>query len=102
MTDFAKTPQAAQNRLWKAKRIAEWCWHNGVTSEAIDYAADAEWAKLCKLAVKRPASDQTRRLVEALLVHKEAWAAAFPHDPDAKREPMYPGLAAALKAKAGS
>ena len=85
MTDYANTTYAAQNRLAKAKTIAVWCWANGVTAEHLTYATDTEWAKVARHATGRPASDQTRELVHALVLLKEAWAAAHPTHPDARR-----------------
>jgi hypothetical protein len=88
---------AAANRRAKAEQIAAWCWNQGLTWEHLEYTSDAEWNTLCRLAIKRTASDQTRRLVQALITIKENWAEAHPDHPQARRTVRSPEDVAQLK-----
>lgn len=98
VADYAHNPHAAASRYAKAQQIARWLWAQGVTSHHLDLWTDEEWGRVCRQAVRRSASDDTRRVVLALLVVKEAWAAAHPGDRDAVRTVLDDAQAAALVA----
>jgi hypothetical protein len=96
VTDYAHTVQAARNRLDKAHRLARWAWTQGLTAEQVDLLTDQQWAALARRAIDRQASDATRGIVHALLVVKEAWAAANPGHQDAQRDLLTDEQVAAL------
>ena len=98
--DWKNNPNAARNRLDKAKAIAAWCWNQGLTWEHLEYSTDTEWSRIARHAVSRTASDQTRLLVQSHLLIKEAWAAANPDHPQAARAVATPDAVARLKAGA--
>lgn len=100
MATYAHNPIAAANRRAKAERIAAWCWDQGLTAEHLEYTTDTEWNTLCRQAVARTASDETRLLTQALLRVKENWAEANPDHPKAHRAVRTPEDVAKLKAGA--
>lgn len=100
MTNYAHNRVAAANRRTKAEQIAAWCWDNGLTAEHLEYTTDAEWNTLCRKAITRTASDETRLLTQALLRIKENWAEANPDHPKSRRAVRTPDDVAQLKAGA--
>lgn len=96
--DWSSTAAACQQRYGKAQRLAEWCWDQGLTWEHLEYATDAQWAELVRLALGRQAraSERTRRLVQALLLVRQEWAAAYPTSPQARRVVRTPDQVAEL------
>jgi hypothetical protein len=100
VVDYANTTQASAARWGKAHRIAAWTWGQGLTPHQLDLCTDAQWARISRAAIGRPASDTTRELTQALLVVKVAWAAAHPTHPAAVRTVLTDDQAAALTAGA--
>jgi hypothetical protein len=86
--DFGHTRQAARNRYVKAQEIARWLWEAGVTAEQLDRWTDGEWGRTSHLAVGRSASDDTRLVVYGMMIVKQAWAAAHPDEPAARRRTL--------------
>lgn len=100
MADYAHNQHAARDRLEKAKAIGRWLWERGVTAAQLDLYTDAEWSRVARLAVGRAASDDTRLVVYGLMLVKEAWAAAYPGEPGARRRVLTDGEASELAAPA--
>lgn len=94
--EFTSSNYAALNRWTKATDIASWAWDNGLTPEHLEYISDTDWARLSRIAVGRPSSDRTRRLVLSMMVTKTEWAAANPRHPDSTRGIRTPSQVAAL------
>lgn len=97
-TDYAHTAQAAKNRYVKAQQLAARLWEAGVSAGQVDRWTDEEWARASQSAVGRSASDETRLVVYGLMIVKEAWAAAHPGAPGARRTVLSDDEAATLVA----
>jgi hypothetical protein len=96
--DYASTQHASRARWDKAHELARWCWEQGLTPDHIQWITDGDWARLSRRAIGRPASEQTRQLVHALIVTKAAHVAAF--NPTARRTVLTEEQVAALIAGA--
>jgi hypothetical protein len=87
-TDYARTRHAAQSRLDKAVAMAAWCWDHDVPADALFDATPDQIAALARTVGHNPprtGSTDTHELVCALVLVREARAAAHPDDPAAQR-----------------
>ncbi|MCM6778260.1 hypothetical protein NDR87_32735 [Nocardia sp. CDC159] len=86
MTDYAHTDHAAKGRADKARRLAAYAWHRGITGADLRSLPPATRRKLARSAATNPpGTDETWHLVAELLDEKDAWAARHPNHPAAQR-----------------
>lgn len=87
--DFAHTPAATEQRAAKAKTLARWCYHRGVTAAAVTSADSATRRQLAQRAEVPPPREtqgqlaETWQLVVELLTQRHIWDEAHRADPPA-------------------
>ncbi|WP_039796497.1 hypothetical protein [Nocardia araoensis] len=87
VTDYAHNDAADKSRAEKARRLASYLWHRGITgSEVLAMPAPVR-RKLARAAETNPPStDETWTVVARLLAEKDDWAARHPRHAAARRE----------------
>ncbi|MCX4097953.1 hypothetical protein [Nocardia sp. alder85J] len=86
-TDWAHTGHASKERAEKARRLAGYLWHRGITGAELHEVPAATRRKLARAAgINPPSTDETWTLVTNLLDEKDAWAQRNPNHPAARRE----------------
>lgn len=91
--DYAHTPTATEKRRVKAKTLARWCYHRGVTAAALTSADSATRRRVAQRAGVLPPREcpgsalaETWRLVVELLAQRHMWDEA--HRRDAPAAPI--------------
>ncbi|MFD6157419.1 hypothetical protein ACFWF7_20940 [Nocardia sp. NPDC060256] len=86
MTDYAHSDTAAKSRAEKARRLASYLWHLGVTGPELLAMPAATRRKLARAAdTNPPSTEETWVTVADLLAEKDDWAARHPDHPAARR-----------------
>lgn len=85
--DYAHTPTATEQRQVKAKTLARWCYHRGVTAVALTSADSATRRQLAQRAEVLPPREcpgpdlaETWQLVVELLIQRHMWDEAHRRD----------------------
>ncbi|MFC9435940.1 hypothetical protein [Nocardia sp. NPDC057030] len=87
MTDYAHSDTAAKSRAEKARRLAGYVWHLGITGPELLAMPPATRRKLARAAdTNPPSTEETWVTVADLLAEKDDWAARHPEHPAARRE----------------
>lgn len=85
--DYAHTPHATQQRQVKAKTIARWCYHHGVTAAAIEQITPELRRRVAGSVGVHPPTEnpdtlgETWRVVVELLHQRTVWDQANRQDP---------------------
>ena len=86
MTDYAHTDAAAGRRAEKARQLAAYVWHRGITATELLELPAARRRKLARAAqINPPGTDETWHAVARLLAEKDAWVRRHPEHPAARR-----------------
>ncbi|MER7450599.1 hypothetical protein ABTW96_09945 [Nocardia beijingensis] len=87
MTDYAHSDAAAKSRAEKARRLATYLWHRGITESEVLAMPTPVRRKLARAAgTNPPSTDETWTVAGRLLTEKDDWAARHPRHPAARRE----------------